>query len=290
MLVDQTSKDESPAAHNKEVARGLKDYCHFAHPQGFAVMLSGPWGSGKTHFIKELLNELVPTARDGRMQKPLYVSLYGVKDPGEIGDQLFQQLHPLLSHKATRLVGAVIRAAARATVKVDIGHAAQMSGVLPDLDLSSVLSGADGRIVIFDDFERAAMTPIALLGYINPLVEHDGCKVIILSDESKVSGQDDYKERKEKTVGSTFEFKADSGVAFTAFMELIDNREARAFFIASRNTVLSVFADSGLDNLRILKHFCGTLNGFGTSSQTDNASTRTQCVSWFPCSALPPSS
>jgi DNA replication protein DnaC len=62
---DETCNEESPAAHNQEVARGLKEYCHFPHSQGFAVMLSGPWGSGKTHFIKALLDQLVPPGKAG---------------------------------------------------------------------------------------------------------------------------------------------------------------------------------------------------------------------------------
>jgi len=256
MKADETSNEESPAAHDQEVARGLKEYCQFPHPQGFAVMVSGPWGSGKTHFIKELMDDLAPRGKERRTHKPLYVSLYGVGDPGEIGDQFFQQLHPLLSHKATRLVGAIVRAAAKATARVDVGHDTQLSGgLLPDMDLSSMLTRADGRIIIFDDFERATMSPIALLGHINPLVEHDGCKVIILSDESKVGGQEEYRERKEKTIGRTFEFRADTGAAFAAFMDLIDDPDARSFFTQSRETVLKVFNDSGLDNLRLLKQF-----------------------------------
>lgn len=255
MQLDGLDHDDRPAAHNAEIALSLRDYCHYPHAQGFAVMLTGPWGSGKTHFIKAQLDELLPRQKDRKKQKPLYVSLYGLKDPTEIGDQLFTQLYPVLGHKASRLAGAVIGAAARATVKVDLGHAAEVSGVLPTLDLSTILKKAEGRIVIFDDFERAVMSPTTLLSAINPLVEHDGCKVIIVTDESKFSDDDEYRSRKEKTVGRTFELKADSGEAFGAFMELIDSPDARDFLTISREIIMKIFADSGCNNLRILKQF-----------------------------------
>ena len=247
--------DESAALHNLSVEKALKDYCHFPHSQGFAVMLNGRWGSGKTHFINRIKNDLVPPGKDATKNKPLYVSLYGVQSAEEIGDQLFQQLHPVLGHKATRLFGAVLRNVVKATVKVDFGAVAQLTGALPDLDLSSMLSGSEGRVIIFDDLERAVMTPVAILGYINPLVEHDNCKVLILADEDQIKDQEDYKKRKEKTVGRTFTFKADAWSAFSAFLNQIDETDARSFLEDSKTKLLQVFVDSGLNNLRLLKQF-----------------------------------
>lgn len=217
-------------------------------------MVTGQWGSGKTHFIDTFLESFVPKPNGQEQHKPLRVSLYGVAGSDEIGDQLFQQLHPFLAHKATRLLGAVLRRAAKATIKVDVGHAAQLSGALPDADLTSLLGGAKGRIVVFDDFERAAMSPVALLGYINPLVERDECKVIILADEGKIADKD-YKDRKEKTVGRTFKLRADVDAAFEAFMSVIDDVGARSFLTEEKGAILQVFADSGLDNLRSLRQF-----------------------------------
>jgi hypothetical protein len=247
--------DKQPNEKRESLKEAIKEYCHFPYPQGFALMLNGRWGSGKTHFIKSILGDLVPPAKDPHKHKPLYVSLYGIQDLSEVSDQLFQQLHPVLGHKVTRLVGAVLWSAARSTIKLDIGHVAQASGALPDLDLSSMVSGSEGRILVFDDFERAVLSPIVILGYINPLVEHDDCKVLILADEEKVADKDEYQKRKEKTIGRTFEFKCDSDEAFDAFMELIRDEDCRRFMEESKKLILSVFGDSGFDNLRLLKQF-----------------------------------
>jgi hypothetical protein len=255
VVPDAARDEESPTAHNQDVKWGLTEYCRFPHSQGFAVMRSGRWGSGKTYFINSILNDLVQPGKDAKKYRPLSVSLYGVRDSSEIGDQLFQQLHPVLGHKATRLFGAVLRSVAKATVKVDVAHMADVSGVLPDLDLSSLLNGSEGRVIVFDDFERAAMSPVTILGYINPLVEHDDCKVIVIADENQIPEGDEYWRRKEKTIGRTFEFKPDADTAFAAFSALIDDTGARTCLEASKATILQIFSDSGLDNLRLLNQF-----------------------------------
>jgi predicted AAA+ superfamily ATPase len=55
---DRSSEDEpeilSKTEHS-EILRGLLEYTRFPHGQGFAVVLNGPWGSGKTKFIQQNL-------------------------------------------------------------------------------------------------------------------------------------------------------------------------------------------------------------------------------------------
>jgi len=241
---------EPPSSENQHIREGLREYCQFPHAQGFAVLLNGPWGSGKTTFIKSILPELA--ASEG--EQALYVSLYGVATAGEIGEQLFQQIHPVLGHKLTRLAGKIISSAVKATVKVDMAGSAEIIGSAPTIDLSSLLKSTKGRVIVFDDFERGAMTPASILGYINPLIEHDDCKVIIIADESQISDKDDYYKRKEKTVGRTYEFKADVDSVFDVFLKAIDDTAARDFLKESKPKIIGVFRESGFDNLRLLQH------------------------------------
>jgi hypothetical protein len=251
---DPESENESVAAHNREVERALKEYCSFPHPQDFAVMLSGPWGSGKTHFIRSIASNLVPRERRSSNSRPLYISLYGVKDVAEIADQLFQQAHPVLGHKATRFVAAFIQGALKATVKFDAALALEATGTIPSVNLSDIINNAKGRVIIFDDFERASLCPREILGYINPFVEHDGCKVIIVADEQNISKDDDYRKRKEKTIGNTLEYRSDLNSGFSSFLDLIGDDWTKSFLRRSRAHIGAIFADSELSNLRILKH------------------------------------
>jgi|GEM_PF-443970 len=250
--------DAQPArGPHDEILEGLLEYTRFPHGQGFAVVLNGPWGSGKTRFIKDNLDHFARERPGEVKQGALYISLYGISEVSQIEDRLFQQLHPILSHKFTQFAGAFLRGAAKAAIKVDLGQGFSATGSVPDVDLSSVLKNAEGRVVIFDDFERALMSPVAILGYLNPLVEHEDCKVIILADETQISGENrtEYEARKEKTVGRTFEFRPDFARVYCLFLNEIDEPSARKFLGESREAVGRVFADSKFDNLRLLKQF-----------------------------------
>jgi hypothetical protein len=221
-------------------------------------MVSGKWGSGKTHLLAQVGDALIARGLTGDKNKPIYITLYGVRDAAEIGDQFYQQLHPILASKGARLVGAVMKGLLRTSVKIDLGEISKgdlsVGSQLPDVKISELVEGANQRVIIFDDFERARMTPAELLGYINPLVEHDGCKVIIVANEEEIK-DDDYWLRKEKTVGQTLEVVADVADAFPAFMTEVDTRDLKDFYIYHRQAIEAVFTDSGLENLRLLKQF-----------------------------------
>lgn len=79
---------------NSHIKAYLDYYCRLSAP-GFAVLLKGEWGSGKTWFINKYRRE---NPKD-KNQKFLYVSLYGITSFSEITNILFQQLIPMLSSK-----------------------------------------------------------------------------------------------------------------------------------------------------------------------------------------------
>ena len=66
-----------------------------------------------------------------------------------------------------------------------------------------------------------------------------------LTEEDRIRKRDEYDKHKEKTVGRTFELKADADAAFATFLQLVDDDEARDFLAKSKAAVLQVFADSG---------------------------------------------
>lgn len=258
-IVKPVSSRPSEFGKNQSIANAVLDYCSFPYAQRYAIMLDGKWGSGKTHLIEALLKILDEQFVPDERNRPLYVSLYGVTDAAAIGEQLYQQLHPLLSSKGMRLASAVMRGLLRTTVKIDLSelHKGDLSlgSQLPDVKVSELLGGAKSRVIIFDDFERAKMNPIEVLGYINPLVEHDGCKVIILANEEEITDREEYERRKEKTVGQTFVVVPDVETAFTTFLLEIDNATLSEFLATNRDKIVQVFTDSGLGNLRLLKQF-----------------------------------
>ena len=253
---------ETPSIKNQHVAEAIRAYCNFRYPQRFALMVNGKWGSGKTHLIREVANSLIDRRLHSDRNRPLYITLYGVKSQDEIAEQMYQQMHPFLANKGVRFVGALLKGALKTTIKVDLDAAhtedLSLATQIPDVNALDLLGNPVQRVVIFDDFERAAMKPVELLGYINPLIEHDGCKVIILVNEEIIHKDEedkDYNERKEKTVGQTLYVAADIDGALDSSLQEIDTMDLAEFYVRRRGEIRDLFNDSRLDNLRLLKQF-----------------------------------
>jgi len=101
---------------NKHIEDYLTYYLNSNFNPGFAVLLQGKWGCGKTWFIKQFIENY---PKPDKQKKFIYITLYGVTSVSEIEDQIFQQLHPILSSKAMALSGKILKGIARASLKVD---------------------------------------------------------------------------------------------------------------------------------------------------------------------------
>jgi hypothetical protein len=71
------------------VLQDVVDYVEMARP-GFAVLIAGPWGCGKTYFWKRVAEPKLKQVATSR--RVLYASLYGVKDARSIDTQLLLAL------------------------------------------------------------------------------------------------------------------------------------------------------------------------------------------------------
>ena len=87
---------------NTNIWAFLDYYCALKSGPKYAVLIKGPWGSGKSHLIKAFF------AAKPKFQM-LYVSLYGMKDVSDIESAFFSQLHPLLSSPGMKVAAAVAK-------------------------------------------------------------------------------------------------------------------------------------------------------------------------------------
>ena len=148
-------------------------------------------------------------------------------------------------------------------VEVFEGGKVEEEGKFGDIQLPKFLSDAKGRILIFDDLERAKMPMKEVLGYINAFVEHDDSKVIIIANEEDIlkHGTDgalsaagaDYKATQEKLIGRAFSIQADLHSAFSGFVQTIEDCDVRGLFTIKREEIETIFTQSGTDNLRFLR-------------------------------------
>ncbi|HGY0992556.1 TPA: P-loop NTPase fold protein [Aeromonas salmonicida subsp. pectinolytica] len=245
---------------NLHIEEFLKYYYSFKQEPGYAVLLKGKWGTGKTWFINQTLNSLAQ--EDG---KYLYVSLYGITSFEEIEDEFFKQLHPLLSSKSMTLTGKIAKGLLKATLKIDLDGDGKADGSVsaqaPELNLPNYLTNTSGFVIVFDDLERASINLESLLGYINHYVEHQGYKVIIVANEEEILAHQEqrgdfklaYRRIKEKLVGKTFEINPDLSGALINFISEVKNRDAQSLYNKNINLISEIYENSQYQNLRHLK-------------------------------------
>ncbi|MCK1619568.1 hypothetical protein IVA96_23925 [Bradyrhizobium sp. 159] len=225
-----------PDPKNQHLLDYLGYYLSLTHSPRYAVLISGPWGVGKTYQVKRFLQHHRPEPK-----KLLYVSLYGLSTLDEIRDALFQAAYPLLTGKPAKLFGSLLTAGLK-YVKVDTGS----------ISVGDVI-GFSADVYVFDDLERYEGNKSTALGYINQFVEHEGAKVIIIANDKEIKAGEDYERRKEKLIGKVLEVQSSFDEAFSAFVALVDDKFTQEFFKKNAEEISSLYKQSKKDNLRILQ-------------------------------------
>ncbi|WP_072013951.1 P-loop NTPase fold protein [Myxosarcina sp. GI1] len=247
-----TQEDLPISEINSHIEEYLDYYCGLSHAPGFAVLLKGEWGCGKTWFINKYREKF-----ENKKQKFLYVSLYGMTSFTEIENSFFQQLHPLLSSKGMAITGKILQGVLRTTLKIDLNSDGKDDGSvslqIPKIDIPESFKKADERILIFDDLERCQIDVGNLLGYINYFVEHQDFKVILVANEAKLISNNNYTEIKEKLIGKTFDINRDLDGALKDFIKELNNLEIEKFLFSNTELIEDIYYKAEYENLRTLK-------------------------------------
>lgn len=247
---------------NLQVESYLNDYLTSDFNPDFAVLLQGDWGCGKTWFIKNLKKKY--DTKDGQI-KLIYITLYGVTKISEINDQIFQQLHPVLSRKDVGLAGKLLKGLLKATLKVDFNNDNQSDGsvsiMAPDIKLPEYLRNTNNCALIFDDLERCSLDLGVTLGFINSLVEHQSIKSVIIANEEELyareknlkDGKNIYKKIKEKLIGKTLKITHNVDKVYDTFVKELNDATLDFFFSKAKKQIIEIFKTANYKNLRHLK-------------------------------------
>lgn len=241
---------------NDNINDFLDYYFKFEHSPEYAVMIKGPWGSGKSWFVKKALERLKQNSG-----KYLYVSLYGIVCFEDIENSFFEQMHPVLSSKGMKLTAKVAKGLLKATIKLDLDSdgKSETTTKIPaeELKLPDYLKNTDSFVLVFDDLERCSMEIGDILGYINQFVEHQGYKVLIIANEDEILDKADenkcYSRAKEKLIGKTFELVPNTSLALETFIDSSSSESLQAFYQDNLSNIISVYSSSECKNLRHLK-------------------------------------
>lgn len=238
---------------NRHAVEFLDHYCGMAHAPCYAVLIKGPWGSGKTHLVEKFL-EAWKYADAGR--RAFYVSLYGVTSFQQIEDELFRQAHPLLASKAANFAGRLLKGALKATIKVDLDHhgTLDVASAVPELDFLKNIS-VENTLLVFDDIERCSMNVSDVMGFINHYVEHEGARTLIIANENDIISREDerYGKIKEKLIGRTMEVVPSVDAALASFLGKINSEAAKSFLTSASDIIKGVYGQSGAGNLRFIR-------------------------------------
>lgn len=240
---------------NKQLSDYLDYYFKLPNSPGFAVMIDGSWGSGKTWYISKFCEK-----ENYKKLSIFNVSLYGLNHVSQIDDEIFKQAHPILSHKGVMIAGALTKAALKATVRIDFDgdkkDDVNLSLSIPSIDFKKISKEPNNNILIFDDFERTSIPLKELLGYVNHFVERNGCKVVILTNESEmVKVDEEYSKAKEKMIGATFRYKSNILDAYDGLINEIHNHKLKEYLCSFREGFTDIYDKSGCTNFRMFRNF-----------------------------------
>lgn len=259
--------------------RGMKEV-------DFAVMITGPWGCGKTYFIRQYLDDHCTPDEE---RQYLYISLNGVARTADIDMAIFQAAHPVLGSKLAVTASKVFKASLKAGLKIDLdvdhdGSADGDIGIDPlaGLSLAKFKLSTKGKLLVFDDLERCLLKPEEVLGYINAFVESKEAKVLVIGDEKHFGvatsadnrNNDDESDNsegaisesepakywmiKEKVVGKTFRLTERIEEVFDALVSKEIFPRTYELIVRNKNSIILMFQNISKEtekyNYRALKH------------------------------------
>lgn len=262
-----------------------------------AIMLTGPWGTGKSYYIQNELKPFLEKKENGS-HKCLVVSLYGLKELSEISKALYLESRAKFLNnnsekmEAGKLATKTILKGVTSFFGIDLSHSDEdMQKLFESIDLS-------GKLIILEDLERSGIDILEVLGYVNNLVEQDGVKVLLVANEEeliqytplkvstkadlertemldRITGHRDrlftdstiaYLKVKEKTINDTIEFEEDYQTAIREIVQMFDNETLNKFStIESIKDILDIMSHCQSYNLRSFIFACQKTNDIFSS-------------------------
>ena len=213
----------------------------------YAVLITGGWGTGKTHYVKNTLMEKVISKvnvpeQDEKEYQSILVSLFGLRSREEVLRKILYKLEEGSKNQFGSLFTLVSDRASKMIKEPKIGVPGfQVTLNIPDpaefLLMNTKKEELQRTVLILDDLERSQLSIVERLGIVDNFLNMD-CKVLLIANEKKfselieanVSGNTDvdiekspekskYKKMKEKVIGRTVAFIPEAEEIFKNLVE-----------------------------------------------------------------------
>ncbi|MDJ4649559.1 KAP family NTPase [Salmonella enterica] len=216
------------------------DYYLGLDAPGFAVLVTGEWGSGKTFQVMNAIPD----------ELQCHVSLFGISDSQEVYNTVFAKMFPGKNF-AKKLLD-MTKDISGEMDGITLGAGSLVGNILSPLIKLTV---DRNKVIIFDDLERCSMSNKEIFGVINQYIEHHQCKVIILAHDKET--HDDFIKTKEKIIGHTIQIDPqieDAAIAFFSEKFKLNN------FKSIKPIIIDAFIKTNCKSLRILKYVINDCN------------------------------
>ena len=248
-----------------------------------ALMITGAWGSGKTYYVSNILEDKLKS----ESKFPIKISLFGLSNLDDLEKRITKIF--LQEYSEDNLIPTdaknkkVLDKIAKIFSSIKLSKGTQKTQSLADMvpligqyiDVSRIIDAyialcltrlpKDKIVLILDDLERSVKTirQHLLLGIINDLVEVKKYKVILIANDSYFNkGSRSYLDFKEKVIERTFLFPPDIINIYKAlihqheldFERLMSKSEFIAIIDPNANVNMQdLDIQENLSNIRILK-------------------------------------
>lgn len=176
---------------SKEIVDAVISYVRDENAK-YAILIDGTWGSGKTYLYENYLVDAIDSVEVGKNERKqnVYISLYGISSIDSLAKQLITNYLIYVKGNGNKLIKKGLKPLAGI---IGVASSAFSFSIGPiSTDLSNVFEKIEGSIdvkdmvICFDDLERCTIPINEFFGFVNNLIEHCNCKVIILADEKNI--------------------------------------------------------------------------------------------------------
>ena len=177
--------------NKQEILTAVLDYIKNEKAK-YAILINAPWGAGKTYLYENYLADEIAKAEYGKNERKsnVYISLYGITTIESLSKELFTNYMLKVKCKENDIMGTAYKMTSNVAslmskfISVSIGPVSAEFKGLSETIIDNV--NLENMVICFDDLERCSIPINDLFGFINNLVEHCNCKVIILADENNI--------------------------------------------------------------------------------------------------------
>ncbi len=256
---------------------------------GKVIMLSGKWGSGKTHFWKNKIEENLKKEKIPNN----YISLYGKTSIEEIKNEVFLKIFESvdsfeLEEKGTKLAKNTVDLISLFTKSVGIDLSKftdkpfeNFQKMLDDKKLKKTEEYLNsGAIICFDDFERKSkdIDLNDLLGFITQLTLNFSCKVVIILNDDVFEGEEKkiFSNVKEKSVSKFLKYEPKIEELFDLIFNLEiekDSKKEKKYkdLVSYKEIILKTIEETQELNARIYIQVLDNLvEWIGNNQEIDN--------------------